>query len=122
MPERWKPYKAAGVLQWLPVFEAGASATPSACWTRPRPSRTPDWSPEDVTINVIRWCPQERANAMGPHVSDPRSGETLSAHIQIWPSVIDFFGQYYWAMFGGSGVDPKARRGCRCRPRSPARS
>jgi hypothetical protein len=26
----------------------------------------------------------------------------------VWPSVIDYFGQYYWAMFGG-GVDPEAR-------------
>jgi hypothetical protein len=47
---------------------------------------------------------------MGPNVVDPRSGETLSAHIQVWPSVIDYFGQYYWALFGGSGVDPQAAR------------
>jgi hypothetical protein len=41
MPERWKPYLTAGVLQWLPAFEAaGFSATRSACWTRPRRSRT----------------------------------------------------------------------------------
>ena len=46
----------------------------------------------------------------GPRVVDPRSGETLSAHVQVWPSVIDFFGQYYWALFGGSGVDPKAAK------------
>jgi hypothetical protein len=67
----------------------------------PTPEQDPDWSPEDVTINVIRWVPQERVNAMGPHVTDPRSGETLSAHIQVWPTVIDGFGQYYWALFGG---------------------
>ena len=47
---------------------------------------------------------------MGPRVTDPRSGETLSAHIQVWPQVIDGFGQYYWGLFGGSGVDAGAAR------------
>jgi hypothetical protein len=108
MPERWKPYVRAGVLQWLPVFEAAGFSNALRVLDAPTPEQDPDWSAEDVTINVIRWVPQENMNAMGPHVSDPRSGETLSAHIQIWPSVIDYFGQYYWALFGGSGVDPGA--------------
>ena len=108
MPERWKPYVRAGVLQWLPVFEAAGFSNALRVLDAPTPEQDPDWSAEDVTINVIRWVPQENLNAMGPHVSDPRSGETLSAHIQIWPSVIDGFGQYYWALFGGSGVDPGA--------------
>ncbi|MCK7534418.1 MAG: hypothetical protein MZV63_27070 [Marinilabiliales bacterium] len=73
----------------------GLLATRSASLDAPTPEQDPDWSPEDVTINVIRWVPQEHVNAMGPHVVDPRSGETLSAHIQVWPQVIDGFGQYY---------------------------
>ena len=108
MPERWKPYVTAGVLQWLPVFEAAGFSNAIRVLDAPTPEQDPDWSAEDVTINVIRWVPQENLNAMGPHVSDPRSGETLSAHIQVWPQVIDGFGQYYWALFGGSGVDPGA--------------
>lgn len=109
IPERWKPYVKAGVLQWLPVFEAAGFSNALQVLDAPTPEQDPDWSPEDVTINVIRWVTEERVNAMGPHVSDPRSGETLSAHIQIWPTVIDGFGMYYWAMFGG-GVDPLAPR------------
>jgi len=110
MPERWKPYVTAGVLQWLPVFEAAGFSNAIRVLDAPTPEQDPDWSAEDVTINVIRWVPQENLNAMGPHVSDPRSGETLSAHIQVWPQVIDGFGQYYWALFGGSGVDAGAAR------------
>jgi hypothetical protein len=109
IPERWKPYVAAGVLQWLPAFEAAGFSNAIRVVDAPTPAQDPDWSPEDVTINVIRWLPQERVNAMGPRVVDPRSGETLSAHIQVWPQVIDGFGQYYYAMFGG-GVDPAAQR------------
>jgi hypothetical protein len=110
IPERWKPYIAAGVLQWLPAFEAAGFSNAIRVLDAPTPEQDPDWSPEDVTINVIRWLPEERVNAMGPRVTDPRSGEALSAHIQVWPSVIDYFGQYYWALFGGSGVDAGAAR------------
>ena len=39
---------------------------------------------------------------------DPRSGEVLSAHILIWPSVLDYFSKYYYALFGT--VDPEAAR------------
>jgi len=107
MPERWKPYVKAGVLQWLPAFEAAGFSNAIRVLDAPTPEQDPEWSPEDVTINVIRWVPQENINAMGPRVTDPRSGETLSAHIQIWPAVIEGFGQYYWALF--SSVDAGAR-------------
>ena len=109
VPERWRPFIRAGVLQWLPAFEAAGFSNAIRVLDAPSPQEDPDWSEEDVSISVIRWLPQERLNAMGPHVSDPRSGETLSAHIQIWPEVIDGFGRYYFAMFGG-GVDPQADR------------
>ena len=108
IPERWKPHITAGVLQWLPAFEAAGFSNAIRVLDAPTPAQDPNWSPEDVSINVIRWVPEEKVNAMGPHVVDPRSGETLSAHIHIWPSVIDFFSQYYWSLFGGSGVDPAA--------------
>jgi hypothetical protein len=110
VPERWRPWVAAGVRQWLPAFEAAGFSNAIRVLDAPTPQQDPDWTEEDVTINVIRWLPQEHVNAMGPRVVDPRSGETLSAHILVWPNVIDFFGQYYWSLFGGSGVDPKARK------------
>ena len=110
MPDRWKPYITAGVLQWLPAFEAAGFSNAIRVLDAPTPEQDPNWSPEDVTINVIRWVPQENVNAMGPRVTDPRSGETLSAHIQVWPAVIDGFGQYYWGLFGGSGIDPSAAK------------
>lgn len=108
IPERWKPYLREGVLQWLPVFEAAGFSNAIRVLDAPTPEQDPNWTAEDVTINVIRWVPQEFANAIGAHVVDPRSGETLSAHIQIWPQVLDFFGQYYWSLFGG-GLDPEAK-------------
>lgn len=108
IPDRWRPYLKAGVLEWLPVFEAAGFSNALRVLDAPTPQEDPSWSVDDVTTNVIRWVPEERVNAMGPHVIDPRSGETLSAHILVWPMVLDGFGQYYWALFGGSGLDPAA--------------
>lgn len=110
VPERWRSWVADGVRLWLPAFEAAGFSNAIRVLDAPTPQQDPGWTEEDVTLNVIRWLPQERVNAMGPRVVDPRSGETLSAHVQVWPSVIDFFGQYYWSLFGGSGVDPKAAK------------
>ncbi|MBL8316346.1 MAG: zinc-dependent metalloprotease, partial [Rubrivivax sp.] len=110
VPERWRPYLKAGVLMWLPAFEAAGFSNAIRVLDAPTPEQDPDWFDEDVSINIVRWLPQEVVNAMGPHVSDPRSGETLSAHIHVWPTVMGFFGQYYWALFGGSGVDPAAAK------------
>lgn len=106
IPGRWRPYIKAGVEMWRPVFEAAGFSNAIRAVDAPAPEQDPDWSLEDVTLNIIRWLPQNMENAVGPRVSDPRSGETLSAHILLWPGVLDMFGKYYFAVFGG--VDPEA--------------
>lgn len=109
VPERWRAAIKAGVLTWLPAFEAAGFRNALRVLDAPSAQEDPGWWAEDVTINVIRWVPQPFPNAMGPRVVDPRSGETLSAHILVWPSVIDYFGKYYFALFGG-GLDARAQR------------
>ena len=106
MPERWRPAIKAGIEMWLPAFEAAGFSNAIRVLDAPTPEQDPDWSVEDVSHNVIRWVPSAYVNAMGPHVVDPRSGETLSAHVLIWPSVIDYFSAYYFSVLGT--VDPGA--------------
>ena len=108
VPDRWRPYIKAGVEMWQPAFEVAGFSKAIIAVDAPSPQSDPDWSVEDVSHNVIRWVPTDRANALGPHVVDPRSGEILSAHIQIWPSVLDYFSKYYFALFGT--VDPDASK------------
>ena len=108
VPDRWRPYLKAGVEMWRPAFEAAGFSNAIIAVDAPSPQSDPDWSVEDIGHNVIRWVPTDRVNALGPHVVDPRSGEILSAHIQIWPSVLDYFSKYYFALFGT--VDPAAAK------------
>ena len=43
----------------------------------PSKEEDPDWSPEDVRYSVIRYITTDIQNAQGPHVHDPRTGETV---------------------------------------------
>ena len=108
VPDRWRPYLKAGVELWNPAFEKAGFSNALVALDAPTPSQDPNWSVEDIGQNVIRWVTTERVNAYGPHVVDPRSGEILSAHILIWPSVLDYFSKYYYALFGT--VDPEAAK------------
>ncbi|MCX7301215.1 MAG: zinc-dependent metalloprotease [Rhodobacterales bacterium] len=106
VPDRWRPYIREGILSWNAAFEAAGISNAIVAKDAPSVKEDPDWLVEDVTRNVVRWVPLDFANAMGPHVVDPRSGETLSAHILIWPKVLEWFSLYYYAVFGT--VDPEA--------------
>lgn len=108
VPERWRGALKRGVESWEPVFRAAGFSNAIIARDAPTPEQDPEWSPEDARYNVIRWVAQPHANAMGPSVSDPRSGEILFAHILIWPQVLDFFSRYYW--MSARGLDPGVDR------------
>jgi hypothetical protein len=107
VPDRWRPYIAAGIESWEPLFRAAGFSNAIVARNAPTPAEDPRWSPEDARYNVIRWVPQPFANAQGPSVSDPRSGEILFAHILLWPDVLGFFQNYYWLM--AHRIDPSIK-------------
>ena len=106
VPDRWRPSIKEGVEMWNLAFEAAGFSNAIVARDAPTPEEDPEWSAEDSRINVIRWLPQEMANAMGPVHYDPRSGEILGAHILVWPSVVPFFETYYYLLH--NAVDPGA--------------
>ncbi len=106
VPKRWRQYIKAGVEEWQPVLEAAGFKNAIVAVNAPTPQEDPDWSAEDPRYNVVRWISQANANAMGPVIYDPRSGEILSAHIQVWPEVVEMFERYYYAL--ASSLDPEA--------------
>ena len=107
VPDRWRGALKRGVESWEPVFRAAGFSNAIIARDAPTPEEDPDWSPEDARYNVIRWVAQPYTNAMGPSVSDPRSGEILFAHILVWPQVLDYFSRYYW--MHARGLDPEIK-------------
>ena len=107
VPQRWRPYVRAGIELWQPAFEAAGFRNAIIARDAPSPEEDPNWAAEDARTNVVRWLPTETPNAIGPTIYDPRSGEIIGAHVQIFPRVMAWFGSYYYLM--AKGVDPEVK-------------
>jgi Met-zincin/Domain of unknown function (DUF5117)/Domain of unknown function (DUF5118) len=108
IPERWRPYFKKGVEDWAPAFEKAGFKNAIVCKDAPTRAEDPNWDPEDARYNVIRWVAEPVANAMGPHVHDPRSGEIISAHIIFWHDVVKLAQMWYFVQC--SANDARARK------------
>ncbi|HKJ01719.1 MAG TPA: zinc-dependent metalloprotease, partial [Longimicrobiales bacterium] len=64
-------------------------------------------SMEDIRHTVVRWLPSTIENSVGPHVSDPRTGEILNGSPRIFHNLI-LLGQN-WYFTQAAQVDPRAR-------------
>lgn len=63
---------------------------------------------EDARFSVVRYLPSDIANAYGPNVHDPRSGEIMESHIGWYHNVMKLV--HDWYMIQAAAVDPKARK------------
>lgn len=104
-PDVWKPWVRKAILDWQPAFEAAGFK--DAIVAMDAPQNDPDWSPEDIRHTVIRWLPSTTENAVGPHVSDPRTGEILNGSVRMFHNVLNLQRDWYFAQ--ASPLDPRAR-------------
>ena len=82
-PEKLRAYIKAGVEEWQKPFEAAGFKNAIICKDAPTPEEDPEFSPEDIRYSVIRYVASTTRNAVGPSVSDPRTGEIIESDI-IW--------------------------------------
>ncbi|WP_430400707.1 zinc-dependent metalloprotease [Flavobacterium sp.] len=82
-PEKLKKYIKAGVEEWQKPFEAAGFKNAIVCKEAPTKEEDPEFSPEDIRYSVIRYVASTTRNAVGPSVSDPRTGEIIESDI-IW--------------------------------------
>ncbi len=108
IPEKWRPYMKQGVEDWKPAFEKAGFKNAIICKDAPERAEDPTWDPEDARWSVIRWVAEPIANAMGPHVHDPRSGEVISAHIIFWHDIVKLSQMWYFIQC--AAVDTRARK------------
>lgn len=107
VPEKWRPYIRRGIEDWQAVFAKAGFSNAILARDAPTAAEDPDWDPEDVRYNVIRWTPSGRQNAMGPAVVDPRSGEVISSHAIFWHDVLRLAETWYFTQ--ASPLDPRAQ-------------
>jgi hypothetical protein len=82
-PQEWRPWIRLGVEDWQPAFETAGFRHAILARDAPTPEEDPEFSLEDVRYPTVRYVASLTRNALGPSVSDPRSGEIISSDI-IW--------------------------------------
>ena len=104
-PKQWRKHLIAGVNDWQAAFEQAGwkNAIRGEEW----PEDRPDMSLEDARFSVIRYLASPIANAYGPNVHDPRSGEILESHIGWYHNVMTLV--HDWYQIQVAAVDPRAR-------------
>ena len=107
-PTKWVPYIKKGIESWQTAFEAAGFKNAIIAKEAPSTQEDPDWSPEDVRYSVVRWLPSNIENAVGPHISDPRTGEILNADIQFYHNVMNLQRAWYFLQVGA--LDPRAKK------------
>jgi len=84
-PAEWVPYFKAGIMEWVPALEKAGFKNALEVKLAPTEDEVPDFSLLDARYNVIRYVatPERSANA-GGDVVDPRSGEVIRGHMNMY--------------------------------------
>ncbi len=104
-PKQWRKYLIQGVNDWQKAFEQAGFKNAIRGEEWPEDSTM---SMEDARYCVIRYLASPIANAYGPHVSDPRSGEIIESHICWYHNVMSLV--HDWYMVQASSIDEAARK------------
>ena len=105
-PKKWRPYLIAGVNDWQKAFEQAGFK--NAIVAKEWPENDTTMSLEDARYSVIRYYASETANAYGPRISDPRSGEIIESHVGWYHNVMKLV--HHWYMIQAGALDPRARK------------
>ncbi len=105
-PKQWRKYLILGVNDWQEAFEKAGwkNAIRGEEW----PENDSTMSMEDARFSMIRYLASPIANAYGPHISDPRTGEIMEAHVCWYHNVMSLV--HDWYMVQASSIDEAARK------------
>lgn len=107
-PKKWVPYLIAGINDWQKAFEKAGFKNAIVGKMAPTKAQDSTWSIDDARHSAIVYKPSEIANASGPSISDPRSGEIMESHINWYHNVMKLV--HDWYMIQTAAVDPRARK------------
>lgn len=103
-PYRWRKYIKQGIEDWQVAFERAGFKNAIIA-----KDITDDMEVDmdDVNYSVLTYAASTKANAMGPSILDPRSGEILEADIMWWHNVLSMLQE--WITVQTGVVRPEAR-------------
>ncbi len=104
-PAQWRQAIKDGIDDWQVAFEQAGFK--NAIIAKDAPVDDPDFDGDDVRYSMVTYAASSQANAMGPSVVDPRSGEIIEADIIWWHNVMTALQS--WIRVQTGVIDPKAR-------------
>ncbi|MEJ5055110.1 zinc-dependent metalloprotease [Sphingobacterium sp. MYb382] len=103
-PKQWRKEIIAGVNDWQVAFEEAGFKNAIEAREMPQDSLL---DVDDANVSSIVYAASAQANAMGPSVVDPRSGEILEADVIWWHNVMTILNS--WMRIQTGIVDTTAR-------------
>ena len=107
-PKQWRKYLIQGVNDWNVAFEQAGWKNAIHAEEWPENADSLGMSLEDARFSVIRYLASPIANAYGPHVSDPRSGEIIESHIGWYHNVMQLI--HDWYLIQAGAVDSRTHK------------
>ncbi|MCK0201239.1 zinc-dependent metalloprotease [Ornithobacterium rhinotracheale] len=106
-PPQWVPYIMQGILDWNVAFEAAGFKNAVEAKLLNEENKD-DFDIDDVRYSVLSYAASDKANAMGPSVVDPRSGEIIEADVIWWHNVMTLLSD--WMRVQTGIIDPQVRK------------
>ncbi|MBZ9629070.1 zinc-dependent metalloprotease [Psychroflexus sp. CAK1W] len=106
-PKKWRKYFIQGIEDWNSAFKKAGFKNAVVAKMAPTEQENPDFSPEDVRFSTVRYVASTTRNAVGPSVSDPRTGEIIESDIIWYHNHLRSYRNRYLLETGAA--NPKAR-------------
>jgi len=105
-PKQWRKYLIMGINDWQQAFEQAGFK--NAIMGKEWPENDSTMHLDDARYSILHYFPSEVANAYGPHVNDPRSGEIIQTRIGWYHNVMSLV--HNWYLIQAGATDPQARK------------
>ena len=106
-PDKYRQNVIDGVEDWNVAFEEAGFKNAIMAKLPPTEEEDPDFEPEDIRYNMVRWIANTTRNAVGPSTTDPRTGEIIASDIVWYHNHIRSYRNRLMLETGAS--NPKAR-------------
>jgi hypothetical protein len=107
-PKKWVPFLIKGINDWQVAFEAAGFKNAIIGKEAPTAQQDPEFSVDDSRYSVVRYFASDIANAYGPHISDPRTGQILETHIGWYHNVMSLLRNWFFVQT--AAINPEARK------------
>lgn len=105
-PKQWRPYLILGINDWQKAFEQAGFK--NAIVGKEWPENDSTMHLGDARYSMLNYFPSEVANAYGPQIHDPRSGEIIQTQIGWYHNVMSLL--HSWYLIQAGATDPAARK------------